>query len=889
MSKVMTAFDPKKHGFHFSNSFVNVVIPQLTGSIVTKGRCGGMAFAALDYYYAKLPVPTHRGSNSSTKRESDFGNGEIPPDGTRLADYIYRRLFDSFLLNGIKFLSWTQKLDHFTLVYGNGVTKLTKEEEFPKLIQQLANGPVALGLIKAEHIKDIGKNHQVVAYGAELDKASGTMTVYIYDNNAPDQTVTLTSDPSDPHFISSLTDANSNHFCYRGWFVEDYSAMQPTYIDLAVVKALSINDPNPKLGDPLDCTYTVKNFGDFPSNILALNVDVAVPAGEAPSAKFVPDTTKTTTFIQPQHEHVFSGHCDCFAGTKGRYTLQITCTQQPGVTIDLPTAFVFGPGTTFTPTQQLSVDVQYLSARIVAPPPCVESVEAIFVTDGAKDPLKPCEQPRVKYRASWVHSGADYTRKLEVFSEPIIPVLNKTLLFNVKFSTSGAMKKETVKLRLAGRASDGTNVNISVPLTGSKDFFTGTWKPQHRGNAAYKLTLSIEGEDDLPRYPRHLRLTRPGTVPDSQGEVLDSLPQTVATVDTTRARYPFKNYEPGADSNYIIELAPKQTATIATDTLELNDSFSTAFEVVLTGATVEKGAWKHFDSLNFHSATDQDFFSIQYESLPGDAACLLKKPTKVLVSAYLGLYVSHYPPCLCISINANGMCTDLDLYKTISHKPQLYKSHAKEFSLSLFNPTKVFTNKTLYAVIKNSNFTYQGAFPYGVEFGYVPAHSVLLVDTNAPAYSARPDIRHNLLKRYYDMIDLPRPGDDLLNKAADSSFPYPANSLIITDTKKSVTEQQAFLTHPDTISDIKTIAPEQGQAALASALTNLGKMAQKAKFDKEAEGLYRASAVTFAVANLTDSQIEVLQMLAIFYDTHRMFKKSAGVKKKISKIRLRSN
>ena len=866
MPKVMTDFDPKKHGFHFSNEFVNDVCDTPFGKITTEGRCGGMAFASLDYYYAKLPIPTHRGS--------DFPGGKVPPDQTRLADYIYSRLMDSFLRNGDKFILWTEKLDHYTWIYGDGVTKLTKEEEFPKLLRQLANGPVALGLIKAEHLWDIGHNHQVVAHGAELDEATGTMTVHIYDNNAPDRLVTLTSDPSDPHFTSSLADVSGNHFWYRGWFVEDYSAMQPTYVDLAVVKALSISDPWPKLGDPLDCSYTVRNFGDFPANIQALNVDVALPAGEAAGARFMPDTTAGS--IQPHQEHVYSKHCDCFAGTKGRYTLRITCTQQSGVTIALPTAFVFGPVTTFIPTKEVSLDVQHLSSSIAAPPPNIESVEAVYVTDGAKDALKPCEQPRIKYRASWVYGGADYTRKLEIFSEPIIPIPNKTLVFNVKFSTSGAMKKETVKLRLAGRAADGSNVNISVPLTGSKDFFTGSWKPKQQGNAAYQLTLSIEGADDLPRYTQRT----------PRGNVLDSRPQTVATVDTASSGYPFKNYEPGVDFNYSIELAPKQTAAISVDALESNDSFATANKVVLSGATVDKGAWKQFDNLNFHSVSDQDYFSIQYDSLPGDDACQLLQPTKELMSSYLGLYIINYPPCLCISINAKGMCNDFDLYKIAASGPQLYESHSREFSLALFNPTKVFANKTLYAVIKNSNFSYQGAFPYDAAFGYAPAHSVWTVDTNSPAYTARPDIRRRLLKRYYDMIDLPRPGDDLLNKATDPSFPYPANCLIITDAQKSVTKQQAFLTHPDTISDLKAIASSQGQSVVADALAKLGKIAQEARLDTEAENLYRASAASFAAANLTGRQIEVLQTLAVFYDKHRMIKKSAEVIKLIVRTRL---
>lgn len=866
MSKIMSDFHPQVHGFHFGNRFDNVIFKNELGSWTTHGRCGGMAFAALDYYYAKLPIPTHQGS--------DFPGGLIPSSNSRLSGYIYDRLMDSFVKNGWKFITWTEKLDHDTWVYGEGLPKLTKRDEFPKLLQRLENGPVALGLIKAEHIWDIGINHQVVAYGAELDKATGTMTVYIYDNNAPDWEVTLTSDPYQPHFTSSLMDINGNHFWYRGWFVEDYSPKLPTYIDLAVVKNLSLSPAYPYLGDPLDCTYTVKNFGDFPSNISQLNVDVAVPKGEMTGPKFRPDTTATS--LQPQQEHIFAKHCDCFALTKGKYTLNVACEQQPGIKIDLPTAFSLGSAVAFVPTREVVVDVKYFSIRIVAPPPCVESVEAIYVKDGASGTLKSCEQPRVKYQASWVPGSTGSTQTLDAFSEPIIPIPGKTLVFNIKFSTSGAIKKGTAKLTLVGKASDGSSENITLPLTGSGDFFTGTWKPQHKGSANYMLALRIEGADDTPRYAGRTPL----------GNILDSKPQTAASVDTTSAGYPFKNYEPGADSNYSIELAPKR-ATMTADALEPNDSFTAASQVILTGATADKGVWKRFDHLNFHGASDQDFFFVQYVSLPGDDACQLTGSTTVSASDFLGLSITSYPPSLCISVNAEGSCTDIDVYKIVAAGTQLYKSHAKERLFSLFNPTKVFPNKTLYAVIRNSNYTYQGAFPYDVDFGYMPAHSVWEVDTNAPAYSARPDARRRLLKRYYDMIDLPRPGDTLLSKATDASFPYPANSIIVTNLKKSLTNQQAYLTSPDTMSDLKAVAPKQANDVVATALMNLGKIAQSAQLDKQTEALYLASAASFATAKMRDNQIIVLRALASFYKDHQMSVEYAEVKNQISKIKTR--
>src|SRR5437763_33144 len=72
-------FVPGRDGFHFSNNFTN----HLLFGITTIGRCGGMAYAALDYYLAGLPVPTHTAI--------DFGPSRVPADGTILADYLWWR------------------------------------------------------------------------------------------------------------------------------------------------------------------------------------------------------------------------------------------------------------------------------------------------------------------------------------------------------------------------------------------------------------------------------------------------------------------------------------------------------------------------------------------------------------------------------------------------------------------------------------------------------------------------------------------------------------------------------------------------------------------------------------------------------------------------------
>jgi hypothetical protein len=64
-----TGFDPRAHGFHFANDFVDkaVTVPGY-GEVATDGRSGGMAYAALDYWFAGLPVPSHRPEDFPTRR-----------------------------------------------------------------------------------------------------------------------------------------------------------------------------------------------------------------------------------------------------------------------------------------------------------------------------------------------------------------------------------------------------------------------------------------------------------------------------------------------------------------------------------------------------------------------------------------------------------------------------------------------------------------------------------------------------------------------------------------------------------------------------------------------------------------------------------------------------
>src|SRR5947207_13027258 len=77
-------FVPERDGFHFANEFVNVIakVPGY-GTLETGGRCGGMAYAALDYWFdGRLPIPS---------------DAALPHDGTLMANYIYKLQHETYL------------------------------------------------------------------------------------------------------------------------------------------------------------------------------------------------------------------------------------------------------------------------------------------------------------------------------------------------------------------------------------------------------------------------------------------------------------------------------------------------------------------------------------------------------------------------------------------------------------------------------------------------------------------------------------------------------------------------------------------------------------------------------------------------------------------------
>ncbi len=167
-------FNPKLHGFQFSNHQIDWAFGPFSGKML----CGGMVYAALDYFAAGVEIP---------KIE------EIPPIGTPLHNYIYQRQWAAHKNTGYKFTKyWLWPGQH---------------EEFGKLERYLASGraiPVCL-------FNDFGKGHHTIALPGE--RRDG-ITISIYDPNFP--RVVCSIKRAQSGFRHSVTNG-----LWRGFFVDD--------------------------------------------------------------------------------------------------------------------------------------------------------------------------------------------------------------------------------------------------------------------------------------------------------------------------------------------------------------------------------------------------------------------------------------------------------------------------------------------------------------------------------------------------------------------------------------------------------------------------------------------------------------------------------------------
>jgi hypothetical protein len=178
-------FLPSRHGFAFTNSWPSqpaVVVNTPFGNInignAAAGLCGGMVYAALDYWHAgRLPPPRQ------------------PTPADPLYGYIVRRLIDSWHVPAgvAQYYQWMNLPDADSgvdvlgrrVISVRGVVSRTVADQWPQIAADLARGiPAPLGLVTVASANpaDLRRNHQVVAY--DYQAAAGEFTVRVYDPNS---------------------------------------------------------------------------------------------------------------------------------------------------------------------------------------------------------------------------------------------------------------------------------------------------------------------------------------------------------------------------------------------------------------------------------------------------------------------------------------------------------------------------------------------------------------------------------------------------------------------------------------------------------------------------------------------------------------------------------
>jgi hypothetical protein len=168
-SAYVSGFLPSRCGFRFDNNFpaqplFRVPVTGLWIGNASRGLCGGMVFAACDYFARGWPPPDDH---------------EPPRHGSPLFRYLVRRLFDSFQLpwGPLRYYRWMASANNILLRH-------TVQREWPRVRHELDAGRLAaLGLIRIQSRDPLrlGENHQVLAYGYELHEPSGSLDVAIYD------------------------------------------------------------------------------------------------------------------------------------------------------------------------------------------------------------------------------------------------------------------------------------------------------------------------------------------------------------------------------------------------------------------------------------------------------------------------------------------------------------------------------------------------------------------------------------------------------------------------------------------------------------------------------------------------------------------------------------
>jgi hypothetical protein len=225
-------FLPSRHAFGFRNDWPSapaLSVPTFGRPIgignAARGLCGGMVFGALDYWYAGTEPPTR-----------------LPAPGEPLFRFIVRRLIKSWHIPAgvARYYYWMNVPDgdtarrvpgpfrsHRTMPHRAGLRMRSMAIQWPRIRAQLDAGrPAAIGLVTVAGPSplQLGRNHQVLAYGYQV--AESRVTLQVYDpNSGPNDDVYIGFDPRSPGL--GFTHSINIGLPVRGFFLTPYSPATP--------------------------------------------------------------------------------------------------------------------------------------------------------------------------------------------------------------------------------------------------------------------------------------------------------------------------------------------------------------------------------------------------------------------------------------------------------------------------------------------------------------------------------------------------------------------------------------------------------------------------------------------------------------------------------------
>jgi hypothetical protein len=237
------------------------VVGQITGAIEAEGYglCGGMAFAAKDYWLKQWVVPRGTGKHDQPDRST--------PEGDELRSYLWARLLKSVDDNVGTFLEWMGALH---LGGGPGWLLHHTKTQWANLRQAIdsTGQPVTIGLIGTTW--NPLDNHQVLCYGYQ-DNGDQTGSLFLYDNNAPGVESVTTLDLTGSSLRAHEDTTSEKRGPLRGFFCTSYTAHAPP-VAVVLHKGESASAPCVEQGKKVRVSFTAKNVGYHASPALALQI-----------------------------------------------------------------------------------------------------------------------------------------------------------------------------------------------------------------------------------------------------------------------------------------------------------------------------------------------------------------------------------------------------------------------------------------------------------------------------------------------------------------------------------------------------------------------------------------------------------------------------------------